>query len=104
MNRTASDIKIKNAQHNVQTAVLDPLRLGIGIDMESNTADEAADRALSSVSRKLDKSLSVEYTVNQLVADAMDSVNLSHMYSGKAASNFMRNRKLTTTIGWGPHF
>ena len=67
--------------------------------MESNTADEAADRALSSVSRKLDKSLSVEYTVNQLVADAMDSVNLSHMYSGKATSNFARNRKLTATTG-----
>jgi len=62
--------------------------------MESNTADEAADRALSSVSRKLDKSLSVEYTVNQLVADAMDSVNLSHMYSGKTTSSFMRNTKL----------
>ena len=72
--------------------------------MESNTADEAADRALSSVSRKLDKSLSVEYTVNQLVADAMDSVNLSHMYSGKLTSNSMRTRKLTATIGWGPHF
>jgi len=72
--------------------------------MESNTADEAADRALSSVSRKLDKSLSVEYTVNQLVADAMDSVNLSHMYSGKALLDFMRIRNLTTTIGWGPHF
>lgn len=72
--------------------------------MESNTADEAADRALSSVDRKLDKSLSVEYTVNQLVADAMDPVNLSHMYSGKTASNFTRIRKLTTTTGWGPHF
>ena len=72
--------------------------------MESNTADEAADRALSSVSRKLDKSLSVEYTVNQLVADAMDSVNLSHMYSGKLTSNFMGTRKLTAIIGWGPHF
>lgn len=60
--------------------------------MESNTADEAADRALSSVSRKLDKSLSVEYTVNQLVADATDSVNLSHMYSGKVASTSMMTR------------
>ena len=72
--------------------------------MESNTADEAADRALSSVSRKLDKSLSVEYTVNQLVADAMDSVNLSHMYSGKVVSSFMRNGKLRKATGWGPHF
>jgi len=72
--------------------------------MESNTADEAADRALSSVSRKLDKSLSVEYTVNQLVADAMDPVNLSHMYSGKAVSSFLGIRELTTTTGWGSYF
>lgn len=72
--------------------------------MESNTADEAADRALSSVSRKLDKSLSVEYTVNQLVADAMDPVNLSHMYSGKAVSSFLGIRKLTRTTGWGSYF
>ena len=64
--------------------------------MESNIADEAADRALSSVSRKLDKSLSVEYTVNQLVADAMDSVNLSHMYSGKAPPISRGLRGLTT--------
>lgn len=72
--------------------------------MESNTADESADRALSSVSRKLDKSLSVEYTVNQLVADATDPVNLSHMYSGKAAPGSTGVRKLTTIIGWGPQF
>jgi ataxia telangiectasia mutated family protein len=72
--------------------------------MESNTADEAADRALSSVSRKLDKSLSVEYTVNQLVADATDSVNLSHMYSGKAKLQSHASRLTTTTPGWGPHF
>jgi len=72
--------------------------------MESNTADEAADRALSSVSRKLDKSLSVEYTVNQLVADAMDPVNLSHMYSGKTVPSFLGIRKLTTRTGWGSHF
>lgn len=69
--------------------------------MESNTADEAADRALSSVSRKLDKSLSVEYTVNQLVADATDSVNLSHMYSGKPTPNFVRARDLQQQDG-GP--
>ena len=72
--------------------------------MESNTADESADRALSSVSRKLDKSLSVEYTVNQLVADATDPMNLSHMYSGKSASGSTRVGKLTMTIGWGPQF
>ena len=69
--------------------------------MESNTADEAADRALNSVSRKLDKSLSVEYTVNRLIADATDSVNLSHMYSGKGFPNLMEIRKLKTTTQAG---
>ena len=54
----------------------------IGIDMSSGTADEAADRALSSVSRKLDKALSVEYTVNELVAEATDIANLATIYYG----------------------
>ena len=60
--------------------------------MESNTADESADRAISSVGGKLDKSLSVEYTVNQLVADATD----------KTASGSTRVRKLATTTGSRP--
>jgi ataxia telangiectasia mutated family protein len=60
----------------------DPLRFGIGIDMASGSADEAADRALSSVSRKLDKALSVEYTINQLIAEATDLVNLAMLFSG----------------------
>lgn len=56
--------------------------LGIGIDMSSGTADEAADRALSSVARKLDKALSVEYTVNELIAEATDPANLATIFSG----------------------
>ena len=51
--------------------------------MASGSADEAADRALSSVTCKLDKSLSVEYTVNQLIAEATDLVNLALMFVGK---------------------
>jgi serine-protein kinase ATM len=50
--------------------------------MSSGTADEAADRALSSVARKLDKALSVEYTVNELIAEATDPVNLATIFSG----------------------
>lgn len=50
--------------------------------MESNTADEAVNHALSSINRKLGETLSAKYIVNQLVADPMDSVNLSHMYTG----------------------
>ena len=57
--------------------------LGIGIDMSSGSADEAADRALSSVARKLDKSLSVESTVNELLAEATDPLNLATIFFGK---------------------
>lgn len=60
---------------------------GIGIDMSSGTAEEAADRALSSVSRKLDKSLSVQCAVNELIAEAADVTNLASMFPG-----------------WGPYF
>lgn len=44
---------------------------------------EAADRALSSVARKLDTSMSVEYTVNDLIATATDPANLSQIFVGK---------------------
>lgn len=88
VNRTASEIKIKRVQGGTaagETAqpTYDPLRFGIGIDMASGSADESADRALSSVTRKLDKSLSVEYTVNQLIAEATDLVNLALMFVGE---------------------
>ena len=56
---------------------------GIGIDMSSGSADEAADRALSSVARKLDRSLSVESTVNELLAEATDPLNLATIFHGK---------------------
>jgi ataxia telangiectasia mutated family protein len=54
----------------------------LGIDMSSGSAEEAADRALSSVARKLDKALSVEYTVNQLVTAATSTTNLSLIFYG----------------------
>ena len=59
---------------------------GLSIDMNSGSAEEAADRALSTVARKLDKTLSVEYTVNELVAQARDIQNLATIFAG-----------------WGPH-
>jgi serine-protein kinase ATM len=84
--RTASEVKLKRAQGNSAstTTVHDASRGfgGIGIDMSSGTADEAADRALSSVARKLDKALSVEYTVNELIAEATDLVNLATIFPG----------------------
>lgn len=55
-----------------------------GFNLSSSTGvDEAADRALNAVTRKLDKSLSVEFTVNELIAEATDVANLANMYMGK---------------------
>lgn len=53
--------------------------------MSSGTAEEAADRALSSVKRKLDKSLSVESTVNELLAEATDPMNLACLFVGECS-------------------
>lgn len=44
---------------------------------------EGAERALTSVSRKLDASLSVEYTVNELINEATDIANLSRLFPGE---------------------
>ena len=85
--RTASELKVKQAQSDVPTATTmndaSRFNLGIGIDMSSGSADEAADRALSSVARKLDRSLSVESTVNELLAEATDPLNLATIFYGK---------------------
>lgn len=61
---------------------------GLGIDMSSGSAEEAADRALSSVARKLDKALSVEYTVNQLVTAATSTTNLALIFPGSYSQLF----------------
>jgi hypothetical protein len=63
---------------------------GLGIDMSSDSAEEAADRALSSVARKLDKALSVEYTVNQLVTAATSTTNLSLIFPGSLLQVVLR--------------
>lgn len=63
--------------------------LGIGIDMSSGTAQESADRALSSVARKLDKGLSVESTVNELIAEATDPLNLATIFYGSSVPHYI---------------
>ena len=75
----------------VQSATLDDpsnlrteaMRFVAGLDMSAGMADEAADRALSSVVRKLDKGLSVQFTVNELIAEATDVANLAQMWYGE---------------------
>ena len=86
--RTASELKLKRVQDTPPDSTFnDTAFFGIGIDMTSGTAHEAADRALSSVARKLDKSLSVEYTVNELIAEATDLLNLANIFHGGSLSD-----------------
>ena len=84
-------MKVKQAQldaPSTNVSVNDASRFnnGIGIDMTSGSAEESADRALSSVARKLDKSLSVESTVNELIAEATDPMNLATIFPGSSLS------------------
>lgn len=87
--RTASELKIKKIQDStnepVGGVVAEHSRFGLGHGHDPAAGapvNEAADRALNSVARKLDKSLSVEYTVNELIAEATDIVNLATIYHG----------------------
>ena len=66
--------------------------------MASGATDEAADRALSTVARKLDKTLSVEYTVNELITEASDPANLALMYIGEWTFCMTSERETYLTI------
>ena len=74
--------RVQGSGHDA-TLTGEAVRMMIGIDIASGTADVAADRALSAVRRRLDKTLSVEYTVNELIAEATDPGNLAQMYYGR---------------------
>ncbi|KAJ2936959.1 hypothetical protein H1R20_g142, partial [Candolleomyces eurysporus] len=89
---TLTDLKIEKGGQNLpqqRTPINEHDRFNrdIGIGMSSSSSEEAADRALSSVARKLDKSLSVESTVSGLIAEATDVQNLAVIFHG-----------------WGPQF
>ena len=60
------------------------------IDSISGGAEhEAAERALSTVAKKLDKALSVEYTVNELITEATDETILAQMWPGESCLSFL---------------
>ena len=86
--RTASELKVKRAQTGESIADFtagEAIRQVIGVDlldMSSGFAHEAADRAITSVIRKLDKTLTVEFTVNEFISEATDKENLASMYYG----------------------
>jgi len=115
--RTASEFKIKRAQASSSTTfppasrALTPGHGGVPeLDMSSGTADEAADRALTAVGRKLDRALSTEYTVNELIAEATDPVNLACIFMGGFLRAFYPEIPSLTILypshahaGWSPH-
>ena len=75
--RTATVGKLRRAQDPHGTEGPDDMFRG------EESVVEGAERALTSVSRKLDASLSVEYTVNELINEATDIANLSRIFPGK---------------------
>ena len=93
--RTANEFKIKRVQGSPSTEAASraptPAHGGVpGLDMSSGSADEAADRALTAVARKLDRALSTEYTVNELIAEATDPANLACMFIGGSRQTLLR--------------
>lgn len=52
-------------------------------DLLAEFNKQEADRALTSVRRKLDQALSVEYVVNDLITSATDPMNLGQIFSGE---------------------
>ncbi|EST09037.1 PIK-related kinase, FATC [Kalmanozyma brasiliensis GHG001] len=58
---------------------------GAGV-VGTDTAELSADRAVTSVMSKLSSSLSIEYTVNDLIQQAMDAGNLSAIFHGWQAA------------------
>jgi ataxia telangiectasia mutated family protein len=76
--RTANPFKLKRAQNLGSSD--DPSAV---TDRSDSFAEDNADRAIRGVLHKLDKSLSVEYTVNELITIATDEQNLSMIFGGE---------------------
>ncbi|KAI9703132.1 MAG: Serine/threonine-protein kinase tel1 [Candelina mexicana] len=62
-----------------------------------------ADRALTVVSKKLSKSMSVTATVNELILQATDERNLAVLYCGRLCKLSLDNQPLLTDQGWAAY-
>lgn len=90
---TANEDKMNRAQP--ESAVTEPaaepattvVHGTMEINLSSGVADEAADRALSGVAKKLSKTLSVASTVSGLIAEARDPANLGVIFPGEGCSS-----------------
>ena len=86
--RTASEMRIKRAQsayhETASDLAVEAFKFTVGLELSAGTAEEAAERALSSVTRKLDKNLDIKETIQALLSDATNDANLANMYIGKS--------------------
>ncbi|KAJ1024768.1 hypothetical protein NDA16_002808 [Ustilago loliicola] len=79
---TLTDGRGASSRSTTPLGLLGEIAGGIGTD----TAELSADRAITSVMAKLSSSLSIEYTVNDLIQQAMDAGNLSAIFHGWQAA------------------
>lgn len=84
-------MRIKRAQsayhETASELAVEAFKFTVGLELSAGTADEAAERALNSVTRKLDKGLNVMETVQTLISDATNDANLANMYIGEPLTN-----------------
>ena len=83
--------------HDEMAAVSEKTKEGTNVNEPGE-----ADRALTVVSKKLSKTLSVTATVNDLINQARDERNLAVLYSGKSQRVCFAFRVLTST-GWAAY-
>jgi len=82
---SVSPLRLQRMQENQGLVDGDPTATGtLGKNRDPNEPSEA-DRALTVVEKKLGKSLSVEATVNELIQQATDELNLATLYCGWSA-------------------
>jgi ataxia telangiectasia mutated family protein len=109
MSRTANPLKIQRVQatpDGTHVTNMPTIDSDSGLNLNSDDVEESADRALNGVARKLDKSLSVEYTVNELISTASDIGNLSQIFIGELPRFILYPHLLISPgrAGWSPYF
>ncbi len=75
--RRRAKVKLDNVQDGVRKGEVEAT-------VNTNAPESGqADRVLGEISKKLNKHMSIEYTVNELIRTARDPKNLAVIYSGK---------------------
>lgn len=98
--RTATPAKLRRVQGVDGVAGDDEGAMGKAMSGSEHVL-QGAERAINSVTRKLDPYLSVEYTVNELINAARDPANLARIFYGKKGKNQLLSLA-NLCLGWSP--